>query len=211
MEEKIKKESIAPTLTLAQLYDSQNQLFNALHIYNKLLGIGDDSKVNQRINGIYEKLVDKEFDNYQGFLKQIFSKEELVKFRILTDSQHQDYLKAMQELEAESEEDNEDVADEIEEKVSESVEEIPVEKTEGIGSEISEEENIVEKEVVPEKVEEKPVLKENNVVENESAFAWEEMKLGDLMDFISLKIDKNRTLGSISLKDIKEIIDVFRK
>ncbi len=204
MENEIKKESIAPTLTLAQLYDSQNQLFNALHIYNKLLGIGDDSEINQRINGIYEKLVNKEFDNYQGFLKQIFSKEDLIKFRILTDNQHLEYVKSMQELEAENEEDEE---------ISSEVEVSPVEvKPEVVEPEVVEPEKDtkIEEEVIPEKIPEKQV-EEPNVISEDSGFSWEEMKLGDLMDFISLKVDKNRSLGSISLKEIKEIINVFRK
>ena len=209
MENEIKKESIAPTLTLAQLYDSQNQLFNALHIYNKLLGIGDDSEINQRINGIYEKLVNKEFDNYQGFLKQIFSKEDLIKFRILTDNQHLEYVKSMQELEAE----NEEAENEKDEEISSEVEVAPVEvKPEVVESEVVEPEKDtkIEEEVIPEKIAEKQV-EEPNVISEDSGFSWEEMKLGDLMDFISLKVDKNRSLGSISLKEIKEIINVFRK
>lgn len=209
MEKIIKKESIAPTLTLAQLYDSQNQLFNALHIYNKLLGIGDDSEINQRINGIYEKLVNKEFDNYQGFLKQIFSKEDLVKFRILTDNQHLEYVKSIQELESE----NEDNENEKDEEISSEVEVAPVEvKPEVVEPQVVEpkKDTETEEEVIPEKIAEKQV-EEPNVISKDSGFSWEEMKLGDLMDFISLKIDKNRTLSSISLKDIKEIIDVFRK
>ena len=202
--EKIKKESIAPTLTLAQLYDSQNQLFNALNIYNKLLGIGDDSEINQRINGIYEKLVDKEFENYQSLIRQIFSKEDLVKFKILNDSQYQDYVKSLKELEAENEEEAEEIDEELKAITAEETPEVtPPEIVETKKNVAAEEGVVLEKK--------EKQIEEPKVVSDASNFSWEEMKLGDLVDFISLKIDKNRTLGSICLNDIKEIIDIFRK
>jgi hypothetical protein len=203
MKEKIKKESIAPTLTLAQLYDSQNQLFNALNIYNKLLGVGDDTEINQRINGIYEKLVDKEFDNYQSFLKQIFSKKDLIKFRILTNSQYSDYIKSMKDLESENEEGTEEIADKNEDIKPNLIDEDV--------QDVLEEKEIVEPEIVvqQDKIEKNTAVKEQ--INEDAEYEWQEMKLGNLMDFILLKIDRERELGSISLKEIKEIFDLFKK
>jgi len=97
-------EKIKPTLTLAKLYESQDQLLDALIIYQKLNLQNSSLELEKKIEELNEKIFSNLQGNYTQLVDSIFNPLEKKKFKILP---HEDYvtLSANPETDEEDEED----------------------------------------------------------------------------------------------------------
>ena len=77
------KNDLNPTITLAQLYESQNQIKEAIDIYKRLLKISPDDEIKEKIASLSELLLEKVGGDYSEIIRKIFSREELQYFRVI--------------------------------------------------------------------------------------------------------------------------------
>ncbi|HCX72625.1 MAG TPA: hypothetical protein DHM37_02820 [Candidatus Cloacimonas sp.] len=87
------------TITLAELYEKQNQFMDALVIYLKLYQQTPSEKLKQRIINLKEKVFTENEDEYTSTIKMIFSKEDRKKFQILPHNQYMEYRALMKQFE----------------------------------------------------------------------------------------------------------------
>ena len=75
--------NITPTITLAKLYESQNQLIDAIQIYTKLLELNPSDEIKTKVESLTNKIYTLIVKNYNRQINTIFSKFELKYFKIL--------------------------------------------------------------------------------------------------------------------------------
>lgn len=75
---------ITPTITLAELYESQNQLLDALNIYQKLQKMSPSEKIQEKMEALSEHLMTQKKFKYNELTRTIFSEAELKYFRIIS-------------------------------------------------------------------------------------------------------------------------------
>ncbi|MEA1971716.1 MAG: hypothetical protein U9N34_00220 [Candidatus Cloacimonadota bacterium] len=89
--EDIEKNEIAPTLTLAKLYESQNQLFDALAIYDFLMGINPREDIKESRAALIERIYKDDNIKYHPLISKIFNEEQLQFFNIIPTDKYQLY------------------------------------------------------------------------------------------------------------------------
>lgn len=77
------------TLTLAKLYESQNQILDAFLVYEKLYRKSPDEDLNEKIIDLRKKIFSGNNDSYDHLINNLFSDEEKAEFKILPHSQFQ--------------------------------------------------------------------------------------------------------------------------
>lgn len=90
--EEINKNEIAPTLTLAKLYESQNQLFDALAIYDYLMGISPRDDIRQNRETLLDKIFSEDKLKYHPLITDLFGQDELKYFNIIPKDKYQTYI-----------------------------------------------------------------------------------------------------------------------
>lgn len=75
---------INPTITLAELYESQNQLMDAIDIYQKLQRISPSEAIREKLDYISGILLEQNHDQYNELTTLIFTKEEIEYFKIVS-------------------------------------------------------------------------------------------------------------------------------
>ena len=75
--------NITPTITLAKLYESQNQLIDAIQIYTKLLELNPSDEIKTKVESLSNKIYTRIVKDYNRQINTIFSKFELKYFKIL--------------------------------------------------------------------------------------------------------------------------------
>ncbi len=92
--EKLKPNELGPTLTLAKLYESQNQIIDALVTYKKLYFTKPEDETQQKIKELQELLVSS--GDLSEPVKSIFTDKEVGKFMILSKSKYNEYQEALE-------------------------------------------------------------------------------------------------------------------
>lgn len=87
-----------PTVTLAKLFESQEQYVEALALYNILFKKNQDNKFLETIEELKNKIFDNNENEYHQFLLSIFNQEERKSLKILPHSQAEDYLTALKQF-----------------------------------------------------------------------------------------------------------------
>jgi hypothetical protein len=115
---------IPPTITLAQLYEAQQQYFDAYMIYKKIYENNADESILERMEKSKSKIFIDPNMQYHAIIESIFTPEDKALFKILPDENYLDYQKSLKDeveetefVEEEFEEDEYDMseAEEIEE------------------------------------------------------------------------------------------------
>lgn len=88
-------EKAAPTITLAQLYESQNQLIYALVIYKKIHGLDQTKDLILKIEEMQNLIFGGNQEDYPDQVKLLFSLEERKQFNILPHHQAKTYRDAL--------------------------------------------------------------------------------------------------------------------
>ncbi|KQC08174.1 MAG: hypothetical protein APR54_04930 [Candidatus Cloacimonas sp. SDB] len=79
-------DEITPTLTLAKLYETQNELIDAVNIYFKLNKNQNSEELENKIQQLTDIIFKNINRNYNTTISQIFSKDELRYFKIIPGS-----------------------------------------------------------------------------------------------------------------------------
>ncbi|MBT3169438.1 MAG: hypothetical protein HN952_00825 [Candidatus Cloacimonetes bacterium] len=85
---------LKPTITLAELYENQNQIVDALQIYTSIFGENKDEKIKEKIEELKSKIFLENIDKYHKIIRTIFSNEEMKTFNILTKKQFDEFSKS---------------------------------------------------------------------------------------------------------------------
>jgi len=96
MKEDTTNRSWTPTLTLAKLYEEQNQFYDALAAYELISQTDHSPAVRQKIEELQLRLLGDSSLKYDSRIEQLFSPEELVYFKILSHSAFE-HLSAVQQ------------------------------------------------------------------------------------------------------------------
>ena len=88
-------EKAAPTITLAQLYESQNQLIYALVIYKKIHGLEQSKDLILKIEELQDLIFASNQHDYPDPVKLLFSLEDRKYFNILPHHQAKTYQDAL--------------------------------------------------------------------------------------------------------------------
>ncbi|HPR17854.1 MAG TPA: hypothetical protein PLD62_06380, partial [Candidatus Cloacimonadota bacterium] len=99
---------INPTLTLAQLYENQNQLLDALVIYQKLQMRLPSDELQQKIDEIKSKVFEAKNLSFNPIIDQIFTLKDKKNFNILPHSSFRNFLLSQQVPQIESMQDIEE-------------------------------------------------------------------------------------------------------
>lgn len=95
-------EKAAPTITLAQLYESQNQLIYALVIYKKIHGLNQSKELILKIEELQNLIFDENQEDYPDSVKILFSLDERKRFNILPHLQAKTYCDALKQAHSSS-------------------------------------------------------------------------------------------------------------
>ncbi len=115
---------IPPTITLAQLYEAQQQYFDAYLIYKKIYETNEDESILERIEKSKSKIFIDPNMHYHSLIDNLFSTDEKAAFKILPNENYLNYQKSLineieetEFIEDDFDEDEEDMTDaeEIEE------------------------------------------------------------------------------------------------
>ncbi len=120
----INPKKLGPTLTLAQLYESQNQLFDAYAVYHKLYEFKQSEEVINKLLNVRKKIMLEMNLKYSDDILKAIDLEDLKKFHILPKKKFIELEEAIeietvdvkfpQELELEEEKEREEVKKEVE-------------------------------------------------------------------------------------------------
>jgi hypothetical protein len=95
-------EKITPTLTLAQLYESQKQYFDAFTVYSKLFSTNPTEEIKDRMETLESKIFSDNSMQYNDLISQIFSEEDKKKLKLLPEEQYNSYKKRMESVDEEA-------------------------------------------------------------------------------------------------------------
>lgn len=91
------KSKIPPTITLAQLYEAQQQFFDAYLIYKKILENNPDEEIEERMIQAKKRIFIDSNLHYQEITNLIFNKEDKEYFQIIPDENYQNFVNAQNE------------------------------------------------------------------------------------------------------------------
>ena len=87
-----------PTLTLAKLYEEQNQFFDALAAYELISQTDSSPAVRERIEALHLRILNDPGNRYDPRIERLFSPEELAYFKILNHQGFENMAKAMEKM-----------------------------------------------------------------------------------------------------------------
>lgn len=87
-----------PTITLAELYENQNQYIDALVIYKNLYKENPAEKLQSKVDELKDKIFNGNTLEYSEIINEIFTAEEKRFFHILPHEQYQAYAESQTEL-----------------------------------------------------------------------------------------------------------------
>lgn len=101
-------DQLNPTITLAELYENQDQFLDALMVYQKLLHRKPSAELEEKIHDLKKKIFADEDMQYNPVIEQVFSQEERLKFNILPHSYYQKFKTSLKQPKLDSMDDIEE-------------------------------------------------------------------------------------------------------
>ena len=95
---KTNSRSWQPTLTLARLFEEQNQFYDALAAYELISQNDPSPELRERIEDLHLRILNDPNRNYDPRLEQLFSPEELAYLKILDHQGFSNMAKAREKL-----------------------------------------------------------------------------------------------------------------
>jgi hypothetical protein len=89
-------DKINPTITLAEVYEEQNQFIDALLIYQKIKSRNPSEQLDEKIEILKKKIFAKHEDHYSPIIDKIFTPEDKIAFKIIPHNQYHKYVKSQQ-------------------------------------------------------------------------------------------------------------------
>ena len=87
-----------PTITLAELYENQNQHIDALVIYKNLCKDNPTEELHSKIDELKDKIFNENTQEYSTIIDKIFTTEEKRIFHILPHEQYKAYTESQAEM-----------------------------------------------------------------------------------------------------------------
>jgi len=87
-----------PTITLAELYENQNQYIDALIIYKNLYLENPNDELRSKINNLKDKIFNESTLEYSSIIDKMFTDDEKRLFHILPHDYYKVYLESQAEL-----------------------------------------------------------------------------------------------------------------
>ena len=181
------EKKITPTLTLAQLYDAQKQYFDSFLIYHQLYQENKTEDLKSRLDNAQAKIFTDNNLTYNDTINIIFNDEDKMFFKIIPENQYKNYKAAVQSLNAE----------EIELQEEEFDEEI----FEMDGAEE------IEEEFIQDFNQEIKTPKTNHFIKKENLMDY---NISELSDYIIKLLGSNKKLANITISELKEIKKLFK-
>lgn len=219
----IMTDKATPTITLAELYENQNQHIDALVIYKNLYKENPTEELKIKIDELNDKIFNENSLEYSEIINKIFTAEEKRIFHILPHEQYKTYTESQTEITNEEtypEELTEEKEDEVipEEAVPEKAAPAETEKPETeeetlnidnkleLEPEIEEKEELTfEDEILPDFEEEKKPDSEDDLEPEPDIKVEETIEIEDeLEDDLSLEIDEEVPEGAEKSDTITE-------
>ena len=98
MKKEINDTNWTPTLTLAKLYEEQNQFYDALAAYELISQHDSSPAIRQKIESLQSRVLGDHNLKYDPRIEQLFSPEELAYLKILTHSGFENLSRAQQHI-----------------------------------------------------------------------------------------------------------------
>jgi hypothetical protein len=83
---------------MAQLYEQQNQLFDALAVYESIETAQTDPELRERIDRLQERILRQKNYSYSQISKRIFTREEFERFRIIPGNDYAAYEESLRSV-----------------------------------------------------------------------------------------------------------------
>ena len=87
-----------PTITLAELYENQNQHIDALVIYKNLYKENPTEELKIKVDELKDKIFNDKTLEYSEIINKIFTPEEKIIFQILPHEQYKTYTESHAEM-----------------------------------------------------------------------------------------------------------------
>jgi hypothetical protein len=183
-----------PTITLAELYETQKLYFAAYAVYSYIALYQQSDEAKRKQEELLHKLYSQEMMKSSPLMKTLFSESQLKELRIIPDSMYKQFLSEMSELQTDDFE-AEDVSEDPDERVEAEMKYLGIEK------EISSqwEKILNEGKRLKKKV-------ESNGKIFASTIDWDNV---GLVDFIEFMIDLNRQKFDVEKLKIQELMELF--
>lgn len=81
---KIPQYSWTPTVTLAQLFEEQNQFYDALATYELIAQNDSSPAIREKIEALHARILNDSSNNYDSRIEKLFTPEELAYLKILS-------------------------------------------------------------------------------------------------------------------------------
>ncbi|MCD4797265.1 MAG: hypothetical protein K8R49_08895, partial [Candidatus Cloacimonetes bacterium] len=88
-------DKIVPTITLAELYESQEQLLDALVIYQDLMKKEHSDKIQKKVDELKEKVFNDSSFEYSHLIDKIFNIEEKKRLKVLPHEQYETFNESL--------------------------------------------------------------------------------------------------------------------
>ncbi|HPY95577.1 MAG TPA: hypothetical protein PL063_00030 [Candidatus Cloacimonadota bacterium] len=195
---------IAPTITLAQLYEAQQQYFDAYLTYKKIYDNNNDELIFEKMNTAERKIFEEPTLKYHHLVQGIFSANDLSLFKILPKELYENYQKSLADI-IEEVEFIEEEFEENENDMTEAEEIELVYEPEGPIETIAE---------IPTKDISTPIFKESIDMFNINSIAKinkSPMSVADLCSFLTDFLGSDKRVSDISIAELFYIIDKVKK
>ncbi|MCB5263008.1 MAG: hypothetical protein LHW64_07350 [Candidatus Cloacimonetes bacterium] len=168
--------SWTPTVTLAKLFEEQNQFFDALATYELIAQTDASPAIREKIEDLHARILNDPSNRYDPRIEKLFTPEELAYLKILSHQGFDNMSSTMQKL-GEGLQESQIIFDE---------EDI-----------LAEESELDALSAVLEEIEKQAQL--SLISSNES---FSELTVGDLLLAVLSRYDKNQLLSEIQLSDL---------
>ena len=88
----------APTITLAKLFEEQNQFFEALSAYEMISQTDSSAAVRESIEALHQRILNDPANRYDPRIEKLFTPEELAYLRILDHQGFENLARAREKL-----------------------------------------------------------------------------------------------------------------
>jgi len=88
----------APTITLAKLFEEQNQFFDALSAYEMISQTDSSAAVRESIEALHQRILNDPASRYDPRIEKLFTPEELAYLRILDHEGFENLARAREKL-----------------------------------------------------------------------------------------------------------------
>ncbi len=189
---------IAPTLTLAQLYEAQQQYFDAFMIYRKLYETNQNDEILSRLDRSKTKIFTDTNVIYHDLINKIFSFQDREMFRILPQKNYDNLLVDSEPVEEPIFEDVEFEEDEYDMSEAEDLEQIYSPS------------NLPDFDEFQSEMEKQKEYISNNFDFTDNPLSKNVLMVSELSDFIVRQLGKDKSISDLTFSELILIYELIK-